>query len=63
MQSNDGKKKPADTATDGQPGYQKPTLTDHGDARDLTRSNPGSGGDGAPFDGGDTGLDGGGTAS
>jgi hypothetical protein len=43
--------------------YHRPSLEDYGDARDLTRSNAGIGGDGAPFDGADAGLDGAGTAS
>lgn len=43
--------------------YHPPTLQDYGNARDLTRSNAGSGGDGAFSDGVDGGLDGPGTAS
>ena len=43
--------------------YHRPSLEDYGDARDLTRSNVGVGGDGAIFDNVDSGLDGAGTAS
>jgi len=43
--------------------YHAPSLKDYGSARDLTRANPGSGPDGAFFDGADAGLDGAGTAS
>lgn len=43
--------------------YHRPSLEDYGNARDLTRSNVGTGGDGAIFDNVDSGLDGAGTAS
>jgi hypothetical protein len=43
--------------------YHAPSLKDYGNARDLTRSNPGVGPDGAFFDGADSGTDGAGTAS
>jgi len=43
--------------------YRRPTLEDYGDARDITRSNVGTGPDGAFFDNADSGLDGAGTAS
>lgn len=43
--------------------YHRPALQDYGNARDLTRSNPGVGPDGAFFDGADFGADGAGTAS
>ena len=43
--------------------YHRPTLEDYGDARDLTRSNVGTGPDGAFFDGFDAGFDAPGTAS
>ena len=43
--------------------YHRPVVEDFGDARDLTKGNTGTGTDGAPFDGADSGLDGAGTAS
>ena len=43
--------------------YHRPVVEDFGDARDLTKSNVGTGPDGAFFDGADAGLDGAGTAS
>lgn len=43
--------------------YHTPTLRSYGNARDLIRSNAGSGPDGAIFDGADFGTDGAGTAS
>jgi hypothetical protein len=43
--------------------YRRPSLESYGSARDLTQSNPGTGPDGAIFDGVDSGADGAGTAS
>jgi hypothetical protein len=43
--------------------YHQPKLEDYGNARDLTKSNPGAGPDGAIFDNVDSGADGAGTAS
>jgi hypothetical protein len=66
MSSDDRVKRPETEEPGGahaSRGYHRPHFEDYGDARDLTRSNPGAGPDGAFFDGADAGLDGAGTAS